>query len=117
MGNATQEAKNQRQKLEGINLISNSEWPEADEEKILDKSCSEDLNSKIIERVKRIIKDDTKNVYVYVMPFEIGNVDALKISESVGCEVKVFAVNDSEKVDPEGWSKKAKPGMCSVWVK
>ena len=104
-------------KLEGINLISNSEWPEADEEKILDKSCSEDLNSKIIERVKRIIKDDTKNVYVYVMPFEIGNVDALKISESVGCEVKVFAVNDSEKVDPEGWSKKAKPGMCSVWVK
>jgi leucyl-tRNA synthetase len=104
-------------KLEEINLISNSEWPEADEEKILDKSCSEDLNSKIIERVKGIIKNDTKNVYVYVMPFEIGNIDALKISESVGCKVKVFAVNDSEKVDPEGWSKKAKPGMCSVWVK
>ncbi len=31
-------------------------------------------------RIKEIIKSDTKNVYVYVMPFEISKIDASKIS-------------------------------------
>jgi len=97
-------------------FVSNSPWPEADKSKIEKKSEGMDLNSKIIERVKGIIKKDTKKIYVYVMPFEMGEVDAGRISKEVGREVKVFGVNDSEKFDPEGRAKKAKPGMASVYL-
>jgi leucyl-tRNA synthetase len=104
------------EKIDGEGLISVAVWTEADEGKILKDGENEDLNQKIIERVKGIVKEDTKKVYVYVMPFEIGEVDTGNISESVGLDVEVFAVNDNEKVDPKGMAKKAKPGLCAVYL-
>lgn len=50
------------------------------------------------------------------MPFEIGEVDEGKISEELGLDVRVFAVNDKDRVDPEGFAKRAKPGKCAVYL-
>ena len=121
---------------EGKGLVSVASWPEFDEGKILKKSDVGDLNGKIVDRIKEIIKTRTGaargipsklgtseevpsssgKVYVYVMPFEIGEVDGGKISEGIGKNVEVFAVNDSGKVDPKGMAKKAKPGMAAIYL-
>jgi len=104
-------------KLGNKSFISVSSWPKVDEKKILKKGSSGgDLNSKIVERIKGIVKKETKKIYVYVMPFEIGKVDAGKIGKAVGKDVSVFAVNDSGKVDPKGMAKRAKPGMASIYL-
>ncbi len=99
-----------------VNFISTSEWPEADEGKISKNGVAGDLNGKIVERIKGIIKEDTKKVYVYVMPFEMDKVDAGILGEGIGKRVEVFAVNDSEKVDPKGMAKRAKPGLAAIYL-
>ncbi len=106
-----------------IELISVAAWPEVDEGKILPPrddptgpNNGELLNGKIAERIKGIMKSDTSKVYVYVMPFEVGKIDASKIGEDVGFPVEVFAVNDPEKVDPKGMAKRAKPGMAAIYL-
>ncbi len=105
------------ERLGNKDFISKSEWPKIDEKNVLKKGAvDEDLNSKIVNRIKEILKNDTKNVYVYVMPFEIDRIDVKKVSEGVGKKVKVFAVNDSKKVDPGNKAKKAKPGMAAVYL-
>ena len=97
-------------------VISTSSWPKVDGKGIFKKRESgRDLNGKIIDRVRGIMKDGAKVVYVYVMPFEIGKVDVKKIGDEVGKKVKVFAVNDSGKFDPMGKAKKAKPGKAAIY--
>lgn len=104
------------EKLGGEGFVSLSVWPKVNEGKILREGVVVgDLDEKIIERIKQIIKPDTKKVFVYVMPFEKDNVNVSKIEKNVGKGVEVFAVNDSEKYDPEGKAKKAKPGMASIY--
>jgi len=99
-------------------FISLAKWPKVDESKVISDGKIVDLNSKIIEDVRGIIEKfpGRENVYVYVMPFELDRIDVGKISEVIGKEVRVFAVNDSGKYDPEGKAKKAKPGKASVYV-
>jgi len=105
------------EKIGGKGLISISGWPKVDDSKILKNGRSGgNLNSKIIDRIKGILKEDAKKIYVYVMPFEIGKVDAEKIGKAVGKDVKVYSVSDSEKIDPENKAKKAKPGMASIYL-
>jgi leucyl-tRNA synthetase len=105
------------EKIGNKNFVSISSWPEFDSKKILKKnSIALDLNDKIIERVKGILKDDTKRVYVYVMPFEFEKIDVSKINDGVGLNVEVFAVNDFKKYDPKGMAKRAKPGMAAVYL-
>ncbi|MCK4650281.1 class I tRNA ligase family protein, partial [Candidatus Pacearchaeota archaeon] len=99
-----------------VGFISTAEWPEFDERKILKKGKGGDLNGKIIERILKIVKSETKKVYVYVMPFELESIDAEKISEEVAREVEVFAVSDLGKIDPKGMAKKAKPGMPAIYL-
>jgi len=104
-------------RLTANKFISVSKWPEVDDKKILKKGqTGGDLNGKIIDRVKGILKDDTKTVYVYVMPFELDKVYSAKIGKGVGKDVKVFAVNDKDKVDPKGMAKRAKPGMAAIYL-
>ena len=50
------------------------------------------------------------------MPFELKNVNAEKIGKAISREVKVFAVNDAKKYDPENWASKAKPGKPGVFL-
>jgi leucyl-tRNA synthetase len=104
------------EKVGGDDLISVASWPEVDEGKILKSGESGDLNEKIIERVKGIVKSDTKKVYVYVMPFELKDVEVEVLKKGIGIDVEIFSVSDSEKVDPKGMTKRAKPGMPSVYL-
>jgi leucyl-tRNA synthetase len=107
------------EKMGNKKFISLADWPKTNESKILKKGNNIDLNSKIILDIKEIIskvKNDVKNVYLYVMPFELEKIDNKKISKDIGKDVKVFSVNDSEKYDPENKSKRAKPGKVSVYL-
>jgi leucyl-tRNA synthetase len=104
------------EKLGNKVFVSDFSWPEFDESKIEKKFEAMDLNGKIIERVKGIIKNKTKKVYVYVMPLEREGVDVGRIAAEIGREVEVFAVSDSGKFDPKNMAKKAKPGMPSVYL-
>jgi len=103
------------EKLGNKGFISVAEWPKYEE---LKKSVKqEDLNEKIISQLKPIAEKyvDKKNMYLYVMPFEIKQVDSDKIGKSIGKTVKIFAVNDSEKYDPGGKAKKAIPGKPAMF--
>jgi leucyl-tRNA synthetase len=100
----------------GKNFISLAEWPKFSE--IKEKSKKEDINDSIIGNVKLIVDkfSEKKKVYLYVMPFELKNVNAEKIGKAISREVKVFAVNDAKKYDPENWASKAKPGRPGVFL-
>jgi leucyl-tRNA synthetase len=106
------------EKMGKKDFISKASWPKFDEKKIVKKGQGRDLNGKIIGNINYFLgkNADAKKVYVYVMPFELGKIDVKKIGSAVGKDVKVFAVNDSKKHDPEGKAKKAKPGKASVYL-
>ena len=61
-------------------------------------------------------KKEPERVYIYVMPNEVEFFDAESLSKRVGKEIFVYAVNDKDKHDPEGKSKKAKPGKPGIYV-
>ena len=61
-------------------------------------------------------KKQGKKIYVYVMPFEVDNFDAKKISSRVGKEVEIFPVNDKNKYDPKAIAKKVKPGRPGIYI-
>ena len=104
------------EKIGGKDLISNATWPKIDKSKILDNKQDFNLNKKIIERVRKIIKPETKKVYVYVMPFEMDKINKEQLENEIGKVVSVFAVNDSSKYDPKNMAKKAKPGMAGIYL-
>lgn len=108
------------EKLGNKKMVVNSSWPEYEEMNNL-KSFQEDLNQKIMKSVSEIIKkfeekgDKISKVHLYFVPFELPKINSKKISEGLGKEVFVYSVQDKNKYDPEGKSKKAKPGMPGIW--
>ncbi len=108
----------------GKGFVSVSDWPEFDEKKIdekieaaeknLEKSISDILN--ILKIVKERTGNEGEKVYLYVIPNELNSFDSEVLSKRVGKIVKVFAVNDKKKYDPEGKSSKAKPGKPGIFV-
>jgi len=104
-------------------FISLSKWPEYEKRKINDKlEESERKVSKTVDDIKsilKIIKEKGKKanrVYVYVIPGEKKSYDAKKLSDKLGLEIVIFAVNDKKKHDPTNSSKKAKPGRPGIYV-
>jgi leucyl-tRNA synthetase len=97
-------------------FISLAEWPRYEEIKEVKKK--EDLNKNIIEQLKPILEKfpDKNNIYLYVLPFEVGKIDAKKIAKEVGKMVDVWPVNEPEKYDPENKSKKALPGKPGIYL-
>ena len=63
----------------------------------------------------KIVKDG-KKIYLYVLPKELDNYNEEELTERIHKEVKVFAVNDKNKHDPENKSKKAKPNKPGIYV-
>jgi leucyl-tRNA synthetase len=112
------------QKAGGKGFISLADWPIADKSKIDEKleKAEQSVDNTIsdIMNILKIIKDKGEKrkgkVYVYVMPFEKEYFDEKKISKRVGKEVKIFVVNDKDKYDPKGISKKSKPGRPGIYV-
>ena len=105
-------------------FISLGEWPKVDEKAIdikleeternVDKTVSDVVN------VLRIIKEkqgkDGEKVYLYVIPNELANYNIEILEKRIGKQIKVFAVNDKDKYDPENKAGKAKPGKPGIFV-
>jgi len=95
------------------NFISLEKWPVSDEKKIDKKFEEEDqaVNKlkKDIENIKKITGKENPKIYVYVLPKEI------EIYKNVN-EIKIFSVSDKDKYDPEGKSKKSKPGKPAIYL-
>jgi leucyl-tRNA synthetase len=107
------------EKIGNKGFVSLEKWPEYKE--IREKKEKKDINQNIINYVSEVIKkvegkQKIEKVFIYVMPFEIKDIDANKISKALGKETKIFAVNDPEKYDPENKAKKALPGKPGVYL-
>ena len=112
------------EKIGGKGFVSLSSWSEVDESKIDNKFEEAEKNAeKVVSDILNVVKivqekkgKDVEKVYVYVMPNELGGFDVGELGKRVGKEVKVFAVNDKSKYDPEGKAGKAKPGKPGIYV-
>ncbi|MCH7851099.1 MAG: leucine--tRNA ligase, partial [Nanoarchaeota archaeon] len=101
------------ERLENKGFVTLESWPKIDSSKIIRESSDMNLTEKITLDVRRILDKTEKSpstIYLYVVPFEFEKVNAKKISKELKYKIKVFAVNDSEKYDPENKSKRAKAG-------
>lgn len=99
-------------------FICSAEWPKM---KDVSFKGNEALVEKILEDIKsilRIIKIKPKSVYLYVVPSEKLLIEETKgfLSRELELSVKVYAVNDKDKHDPERKSRKAKPGKPGIYV-
>ena len=94
-------------------FISLAKWPKIEERKIDKKFEKEDeAIEKLradIGHIKKIIGKEDCKVYVYVLPREL---ELYKKMEGI----QVFSVADKGKYDPEGKSKKAKPGKPAIYL-
>lgn len=106
------------------NFVSLANWPSFDEKKIDDKL---ELQERVVEKtisdilnVVKIIKDksgaDSSKVFLYVLPNELKDYDCEFLSKKTSILIKVFAVNDPKKYDPQGKASKAKPGKPAIYV-
>ncbi|MCX8159094.1 MAG: leucine--tRNA ligase [Candidatus Pacearchaeota archaeon] len=105
------------------NFVSLADWPVCDEKKIDEKFEEMDKNfEKAIEDINNILKimkekgKEIEKVYLYVLPKEIEGYNEKELAKRIGKEIKVFAVNDKKKYDPENKSGKAKPGKPGIYV-
>jgi leucyl-tRNA synthetase len=114
-------------KLENKEFISLEKWPNFDKKKINERLEEEmgrvenvvgDIRNilKIIGDKGKSRKVATTRVYLYVLPQEKKVYDSKKLSDRLGLEVEVLAVNDKKKYDPESKSKKVKPGRPGIYV-
>ena len=109
---------------EGKGLVSLSEWPEVDEKKIDMKFEEAEKNvEKTVEDILNILKiikeksgKEAEKIYIYTIPNEFGNYDSGILTKRIGKEVKIFAVNDKKKYDPQGKAGKTKPGKPGIFV-
>lgn len=113
------------EKLGNKPFIALAKWPEVDTKKINEKFEKQEqiLSStvtdiaKICEIIKNKTKKDPKEVYIYAIPSDVKIFDEKILSKKTGKKVKVYAVNDKKKFDPENKSKKAKPGKPGIFIK
>jgi len=110
-------------KIGNKGFISQAKWPKFDEKKIdekFEKAEKEsdglvgDINNLL--RIMEEKKQKVEKVYVYVLPNEVDNYFAEELSKRSHTEVVVYSVADKDKYDPEGKSKKAKPGKPGIYL-
>ena len=111
-------------KLKNKEFISLEKWPVCDEKKInekleqLEQAAEKTIND--IQNVLRIIKEkqgkEGEKIYLYVMPFELSGYNNEDLTKRIQKPVKVFAVNDKNKYDPENKASKAKPGKPGIFI-
>ena len=106
------------EKLEGRGFVSLEQWSKVDEGKIDDKfEKEEEIFEKIVSDINNILKlVKGEKVYIYALPNEVELYNEKFISVRTGKEVKVFAVNDKSKYDPEAKAGKAKPGKPAIYL-
>jgi leucyl-tRNA synthetase len=106
------------EKIGNKGFISLAEWPKADERKINEEFDKEEqIVEKTVADVLNILKIVRgEKIYIYALPKEVEFYSSELIEKRVGKEVKVFAVNDNKKYDPQGKAGKAKPGKPAIFV-
>ena len=101
-------------------FISTASWPKTDESKINEKFEKEEESTdkavSDITNILKLIKTETKKVYLYVLPNDLEFYNVEDISRRVNKEVTIFKVNDKNKYDPENKSKKAKPNKPAIYI-
>jgi leucyl-tRNA synthetase len=111
------------ERLGNKKMISVSSWPKVKEIQLKKKQETFDLNEKVGDYVSHILKrlesrgEKIEKVYLYAVPFEKEKIDKEKISQLLSKPVEVFSTSDKDKYDPEGKSKKARPGMPGIYLK
>jgi len=111
--------------LGGNGFVSFASWPDADDSKIdssLDKKEAE--IGKLVEdvsNISRILNEkggSAKTLYVYVIPGELDGYlkSSSMLEKKTGLSVKIYAVNDKKKYDPNNKSGKAKPGKPGIYL-
>lgn len=105
-------------------FISLETWPKFNE-KLIDEKLEKieiavDNTVSDIMNILRLIREkegkDSNKIYLYVLPNEIDIYDEKNLEKRVGRIVKVYAVNDKKKYDPDNKSKKAKPGKPGIYI-
>jgi len=106
-------------------FISTSNFTNVDESKINPKfdkeeqaldNLSEDI-SKILKVIQEKQGNNITKAFVYVIPNELEFLkDLSTVEKKTGLEIKVFAVNDKAKYDPENKSGKAKPNKPAIYL-
>lgn len=112
------------EKLGNKTFISLESWP-IYSEKLIDDNIEKqeqiinntllDINN-IINLIKEKQKKSVEKIYLYTLPNELLIFNEQKMSEKLGISVKIFAINDKNKYDPENKSKKAKPGKPGIYI-
>ena len=105
-------------------MVALSDWPNADSSMIneeyekMEKSVENTLSdmSNLTKLMKEKQDKEVGKIYLYVIPNEIVIYDSNNLSERSGKEVKVFAVNDPKKYDPQNKAAKAKPGRPGIYL-
>jgi len=113
------------EKLGNKSFLSLAKWPEADDKKI-DKNIeqAEENVEQLIHDINHIISlikekgNKASKAFVYVLPNEIKIYQdrADFINKKTNADVKMYAVNDKAKHDPENRSKKARPGKPAIYI-
>ncbi len=111
-------------KIGNKGFISLAGWPVHDEKKIdeqlekqeqqVDKTVSDITN--ILKIIQEKEGKRANKIYLYVLPNELDVYDASRLGARIGKDVKVLAVNDKSKHDPENKASKAKPGKPGIFV-
>ena len=112
------------EKLGNTKFISLEKWPKSDKTKIDEKFDEQEKSTEKtvsdINNILNILKEkqgkEAEKVYIYAIPNEIGNYDAEKLSNKLSKIVKVYAVNDKNKYDPDNKALKAKPGRPGIYA-
>ncbi len=114
------------EQTKGKGFVSVASWPAYDKSKINEKFEEAGKNvAKLIEDINHVVKivkeregKEAKKCFVYVLPNEKKvYIDSVpELSKKTGLAVEVYAVNDSNKYDPEGKSKKVKPGKPGIYL-
>lgn len=113
------------EKIGNKSFLSLEQWPAVDESKINENfEKQEQAIEKIVSDINQVVKivldkgTSASKVYLYVMPNEKDWIskEAEFFKEKTGLDVKIFAVNDKDKYDPEEKSKKAKPGKPGIYL-
>ena len=112
-------------RLNEKSFISIESWPKLNEKKInpeieeqeeqVEKLISDILN------IVNIVKEKGKKVskaFVYILPKELENYAGSlnEIQKRTNLQIKIFAVNDKNKHDPENKAQKAKPGKPAIYL-
>lgn len=105
-------------------LVASEKWPKADEKKINEKLEEQEKaiekTFSDIQNILRIIKEkegkDGEKIFLYVIPPELKSYDSDQLSKKLSKEVKVFAVNDKGKYDPQNKAGKARPGKPAIYI-